>query len=96
MLNDIQEFVRNGAQKITAGQMATFEHELPLVLAMVNEEDPPDQPHMRKQAEFLVRFCEDCLDEKYVPEDILTLTESLFALMYLRKPVGIIPNGIPK
>ncbi len=96
MLNDIQEFVRNGAQKITAGQMAEFEHELPLVLAKVNEIDPPNQPHLRKQAEFLVRFSEDCLDGKYEPEDVLTLTEALFALMYLRNPVGIIPNSVPE
>ncbi len=95
MLNDIQEFVRAGSQKLTSGQIAEFEHELPLLLAKVSEENPPNQPHLLKQAEFLVRYCEDCLDSKYEPEDVGALTEAVFALMYLQKPIDIIPDNIP-
>lgn len=94
-MNDFQEFVTSGSQKITPAQIAQFEQELPLVLAKVNEVDPPAQPHLRCHAQFLVRYVEDCLDAKYQPDDVGALAEAIFALMYLHKGVDIIPDMIP-
>ncbi len=94
-MNDFQEFVTSGSQKITPAQIARFEEELPLVLAKINEVDPPAQPHIRCHAQFLVRFVEDCLDAKYQPDDVGALAEAIFALMYLHKGVDIIPDIIP-
>lgn len=94
-MNDFQEFVTSGSQKITPAQIARFEEELPLVLAKINEVDPPAQPHIRSHAQFLVQFVEDCLDAKYQPDDVGALAEAIFALMYLHKGVDIIPDVIP-
>jgi len=94
-MNDFQEFVTTGAQKITPAQIARFEEELPLVLAKINEVAPPEQPNLQCHAQFLVRYVEDCLDAKYTPNDVGALAEAIFALMYLHKGVDIIPDVIP-
>lgn len=94
-MNDIQEFVRHGSEKITPADIALFEEELPLVLARITEANPPRQPHLREQARFLVRFVEDCLDGTYTPDDVGALAEALFGLMYLHKGTDIIPDTVP-
>jgi uncharacterized membrane protein YkvA (DUF1232 family) len=94
-MEDIAEFVREGAQKITPADIAQFEQELPLVLAKVAEADTSSLPHLREQAQFLVRFVEDCLGEQYAPEDVMALAEAIFALMYLLKGTDIIPDDLP-
>ncbi len=95
MTNEIQELIVNGSRKITPAQIAQFEDHLPLVLAKINEADPPKQPNLEEQAQFLVRFVEDCLDDKYQPDDLAALAEALFALMYLDKQIDIIPDAVP-
>jgi uncharacterized membrane protein YkvA (DUF1232 family) len=94
MSSDIQDFVTAGSQKITPGDIARFEQELPLVLAKVNEAEAPDQPHLREQTQFLVRFVEDCLGNQYQPEDLAALAEALFALMYFFKVTDVIPDDV--
>lgn len=95
-MNDIQQFVKSGSEKITPADIARFEQELPLVLAKINEANPPAQPHLEQQAQFLVRYVEDCLENQYQPEDLSALAEAIFALMYLHKGVDIIPDEIPE
>jgi uncharacterized membrane protein YkvA (DUF1232 family) len=95
MSYDIRNFVTQGSQKITPADIAQFEQELPLVLAKVNEADLPNEPHLREQAQFLVRYVEDCLGGQYQPEDIAALAEALFGLMYLLKGTDIIPDELP-
>jgi uncharacterized membrane protein YkvA (DUF1232 family) len=94
-MNDFQEFVLTGSQKITPAQIAQFENELPMVLAKINEVNPSAQPHLLPQVQFLVRYVEDCLDNKFQPTDVGALAEAIFALMYLYKGVDIIPDNIP-
>lgn len=95
-MNDFQEFVLTGSQKITPAQIAQFEQELPLVLAKINEVNPTAQPHLLPQVQFLVRYVEDCLDKKFLATDESALAEAIFALMYLYKGVDIIPDNIPE
>ena len=95
MSSDLQDFVTQGSQKITPVHIAAFEQDLPFVLAKVNAADTPQQPHLREQAQFLVRYVEDCLGGQYQPEDISALAEALFALMYLFKGTDIIPDDVP-
>lgn len=95
-MNEIQEFIRHGSERMTPAEIAIFEEELPLVLARINEADPPRQPHLSGQTEFLVRYVEDCLDDTYQPEDLAALAEALFALMYLHKGTDIIPDTVPE
>lgn len=95
-MNDIQDFVRQGSEKITPADIAIFEEELPLVLARINEANPPRQPHLHNQAQFLVHYVEDCLDGTYTPDDVGALAEALFGLMYLHKGTDIIPDSVPE
>jgi len=96
MSHDIQDFVTRGAQKITPVEIAQLEQQLPLVVAKIIEAEPARQPHLRAQAEFLVRYVEDCLESQFAPEDLSALAEAIFALMYLHKGADIIPDDIPE
>lgn len=93
-MESIAEFVKLGSQRITPAAIAMFEQELPLVLAKVNEAEISEQPHLREQAQFMVRYVEDCLGGQYQPEDVAALAEALFALMYLFKSTDIIPDEL--
>ncbi|HEY8900059.1 MAG TPA: YkvA family protein [Chthoniobacterales bacterium] len=96
MSHDIQDFVTRGGQRVTPAAIVRLEQELPLVLAKLTTADPPQQPHLLDQAQFLVRFVEDCLENHYSPADLAALTESIFALIYLHKGTDIIPDEIPE
>ncbi len=96
MSHDIQDFVIRGGQKVTPAAIVRLEQQLPLVLARINEADPPRQPHLREQAQFLVRYVEDCLDNQYEPEDLSALAEAIFALIYLHRGTDIIPDDVPE
>lgn len=96
MSHDIQDFVTRGAQKITPVDIAQLEQQLPLVVAKITEAEPARQPHLRGQAEFLVRYVEDCLESQFAPEDLAALAEAIFALIYLHKGADIIPDEIPE
>lgn len=96
MRSDFENLVLEGSQKITPGQIAQFEDKLPMLLARVNDLDLPDQPNFRSQVQFLVRYVEDCLDGKFVPEDVSALAQAIFALMYFDNAVDVIPDMVPK
>jgi uncharacterized membrane protein YkvA (DUF1232 family) len=96
MTTDIQNFIVRGSQKLTPAQIAQFRENLPLVMAKVEEADPSRQPNLEEQTRFLVRYVEDCLDDKHQPVDVAALAEALFALMYLERGMDIIPDSVPE
>lgn len=96
MKSDFEKLVLEGSQKITPAQIAQFEDKLPMLLARVNDLDLPEQPHLCQQIQFLVRYVEDCLDSKFVPDDVSALAEAIFALIYFDNAVDVIPDMLPK
>jgi uncharacterized membrane protein YkvA (DUF1232 family) len=94
-MNGIHEFVIRGSQTVTAGQMDAFRRKLPFLKVKAEMIDVPDFPHLKRQANFLVRYAEDVLDGVYPSLDLQAIAETVFALSYLLKEVDIIPDSVP-
>jgi uncharacterized membrane protein YkvA (DUF1232 family) len=94
-MNGIHEFVIRGGQTVTAGQMDAFRRKLPFLKVKAETIDVPDFPHLKRQADFLVRYAEDVLDGIYPCSDLQAIAETVFGLSYLLKEVDIIPDSVP-
>jgi uncharacterized membrane protein YkvA (DUF1232 family) len=94
-MNGIHEFVIRGGQTVSAGQMDAFRRKLPFLKVKAEMIDAPDFPHLKTQADFLVRYAEDVLDGVYPCSDLQAIAETIFALSYLLKEVDIIPDSVP-
>jgi uncharacterized membrane protein YkvA (DUF1232 family) len=94
-MNGIHEFVIRGGQTVTAGQMDAFRRKLPFLKVKAEMLDVPEFPHLKRQANFLVRYAEDVLDGAYPCSDLQAIAETVFALGYLLKEVDIIPDSVP-
>lgn len=94
-MNSMHEFVIRGGQTVTAGQMEEFKRKLPFVKAKLATIPAPDFPHLKAQADFLVRYAEDVLEGIYACSDLPAIAETIFALNYLFKDVDIIPDSVP-
>ncbi len=91
----ISDFVVQGGQAITAGQVDAFRNHLAAYKLKAGTLESAGQQQLNDQSLFLLRFIEDVLDEVYSPEDFFALTEAIFAIRYLAKAVDIIPDGLP-
>ena len=91
-MSTISDFIVQGGQAITAGQVDVFRNHLAAYKLKAETLESAGQPLLRKQSLFLLRFIEDVLDEVYVAEDFPALPESIFAVRYLVKGVDIIPD----
>lgn len=94
-MSTLSEFVVQGGQAITAGQVAVFREHLAAYKLKAETLAAAGQPRLRVQCSFLLRFIEDILDDAYACEDFSALPESVFAVRYLAKGVDIIPDNIP-
>lgn len=91
----ISDYVVQGGQSITAGQVDVFRSHLAAYKLKAETLEADGLPLLRQQSSFLLRFIEDVLDEVYVSEDFFALTEAIFAIRYLAKGVDIIPDALP-
>ena len=91
-MSTISDFIVQGGQAITAGQVDVFRNHLAAYKLKAETLESAGQPLLRRQSQFLLRFIEDVLDEVYVPQDFPALPESIFAVRYLVKGVDIIPD----
>lgn len=91
----IKEFVVHGAQTLTAGEIDSFHHNL-AAYKLKAEALESNQPLIREQTAFLLRYIEDVLDNVYSSNDVLAVPEAIFAVRYLAKSVDIIPDSIPE
>jgi len=94
-MSTLSDFVVQGGQAITAGQVAVFRDHLAAYKLKAETLEAAGQPQLREQCSFLLRFIEDVLDDAYVSDDFAALPEAVFAVRYLAKGVDIIPDNIP-
>lgn len=92
----IQEYVVQGGQAITAGEVDSFRRQLAAYKLKAEILDTSKQPLLREQASFLLRYIEDVLDDIYPSSDFAALPESIFAIRYLAKSVDVIPDNVPE
>ena len=92
-MSTLSDFVVQGGQAITAGQVDVFRNHLAAYKLKAETLEAAGQPLLRKQSLFLLRFIEDVLDGVYASDDFPVLPESIFAVRYLVKGVDIIPDS---
>jgi uncharacterized membrane protein YkvA (DUF1232 family) len=93
-MNDtLQEFLANGARKVTPALLARLVRWLPEVRLAVTQ--ITDFPQLHEQVEFLAQIIEDFHSGLIKSIPYTAIAESAFALLYLRKGVDIIPDAIP-
>jgi uncharacterized membrane protein YkvA (DUF1232 family) len=94
-MSSFSEFVVQGGQSITAGQVDSFRGHLAAYKLKAELLKTERQPLLADQCAFLLRYIEDVLDDAYVPGDFHALPEAIFAVRYLVKGVDIIPDNLP-
>ena len=88
----LSNFVVQGGQAITAGQVSAFRGHLAAYKLSAETLEVAGQPLLREQSLFLLRYIEDVLDDIYTSDDFSALPEAVFAVRYLVKGVDIIPD----
>lgn len=91
---EIANFVNRNAQQITPNMIGRMMRDLPLWKAEFTQINAPKYPHLVDQLEFLADAVEDCFEGAYRDLPYFAMAEAAFALMYVHKQVGIIPNFI--
>jgi len=94
-MTSIQDFVVQGGQAVTAGEVATFREHIAAYKLKAETLEVAGQSALREKASFLIRYVEDVLDDEYIAGDFGALPESVFAVRYLAKGVDIIPDSVP-
>ena len=94
-MSSIQEYVVQGGQAITAGEVDQFRRQLAVYKLKAETLEAAGQPRLREQTSFLLRYIEDVLDDVYASTDFSALPEAIFAVRYLAKGVDIIPDSLP-
>jgi uncharacterized membrane protein YkvA (DUF1232 family) len=93
MNQELKQFVTDGARRITPLHVDKLVRLLPEIRLAITQ--VVDFPHLPDQVEFLAELVEDF--QAGLSQDIpyTAIAEAAFALLYLRKHVDIIPDGIP-
>jgi uncharacterized membrane protein YkvA (DUF1232 family) len=99
MLNAMSEtvnLVQRGTAAITPNILKGVHKKLPFLKLKFTELDDPAFPHLTDQLEFLADVVEDFAEG--VEEDLpyVTVTASVFALLYAHRHLDLIPNVLPE
>jgi uncharacterized membrane protein YkvA (DUF1232 family) len=94
MKDELNEFIADGARRITPADLDKLVRWLPEIRLAVTQ--VTDFPQLPDQVEFLAEIIEDFHSglNKSIP--YTAIAESAFALLYLRKGIDIIPDNIPQ
>ncbi len=90
---EIVEFVKRGASTITPVIMEKVLRHLPQWKLEFTQIYEPLFPHLVDQLEFLADAVEDSAEGAYKDLPYVAFAQSLFALIYAHKKVGIIPDS---
>lgn len=93
-MSEIAKFVNNGAATITPGVAEKVLRQLPQWKLEFTQIHAPLFPHLVDQLEFLADAAEDVLEGAYKELPYAALAQTIFALVYAHKKVGIIPDSI--
>ncbi len=91
---EIAKFVNGGAAVITPAIAHKVLRQLPQWKLEFTQINAPLFPHLVDQLEFLANAVEDSLEGAYKELPFQTIAQSVFALIYAHKKVGIIPDSI--
>jgi uncharacterized membrane protein YkvA (DUF1232 family) len=91
---EIVKFVNNGAATITPAIAEKVLHLVPQWKLEFTQIAAPRFPHLVDQLEFLADAVEDSLEGAYKDLPYVAVAQSVFALIYAHKKIGIIPDYV--
>jgi len=93
-MSEIVKFVNNGATSITPAIAEKVLRMLPQWKLEFTQIRAPQFPHLVDQLEFLADAVEDAVEGAYKELPYYAIAQSVFALIYAHKKLGIIPDSI--
>ena len=93
-MSEIAKFVNRGATSITPSVAENVLRHLPQWKLEFTQINAPKFPHLVDQLEFLADAVEDAVEGAYKELPYVAIAQSVFALLYAHKKMGIIPEGI--
>ena len=91
---EIAKFVNSAAASITPAIAEKVLRQLPQWKLEFTQINAPKFPHLVDQLEFLANAAEDAIEGAYKELPYQALAQSVFALLYAHKKMGIIPDSI--
>src|SRR5208283_951936 len=91
---EIAKFMNSGAAIITPSIAEKVLRQLPQWKLEFTQIHAPKFPHLVDQLEFLADAVEDAVEGAYKELPYATIAQSVFALLYTHKKMGIIPDSI--
>ncbi|MGH7975082.1 MAG: hypothetical protein ACREC8_00310 [Limisphaerales bacterium] len=93
-MSEIAKFVNNGSASITPAVAEKVLRHLPQWKLEFTQINAPKYPHLVDQLEFLADAIEDVIEGAYREMPYAALAQSVFALIYAHKKMGIIPESV--
>ena len=93
-MSEIAKFVNRGATSISPAVAEQVLRHLPQWKLEFTQINAPKFPHLVDQLEFLADAVEDAVEGAYKELPYVAIAQSVFALLYAHKKMGIIPEGI--
>jgi uncharacterized membrane protein YkvA (DUF1232 family) len=91
---EIVKFVNSGAASITPAIAEKVLRQLPQWKLEFTQIQAPRFPHLVDQLEFLANAVEDAVEGAYKELPYFAIAQSVFAMIYAHKKLGIIPDSI--
>jgi len=91
---EVARFVNNGAASISPAVAENVLRHLPQWKLEFTQVHSAKYPHLATQLEFLTNVVEDALEGVYKDLPYSALAQSVFALIYAHKKIGIIPDSL--
>ena len=93
-MSEIAKFVNHGSASITPAVAQKVLRQLPQWKLEFTQINAPKFPHLVDQLEFLADAVEDAMEGAYKDLPYVAFAQSVFALIYAHKKMGIIPESI--
>jgi hypothetical protein len=93
-MSEIAKFVNHGAAAITPALAEKVLRQLPQWKLEFTQINAPNFPHLVDQLEFLADAVEDVTEGAYKDLPFNATAQAVFALLYVHKKMGIIPDGV--
>ncbi|HEY5298397.1 MAG TPA: hypothetical protein VIK59_10775 [Verrucomicrobiae bacterium] len=93
-MSEIAKFVNHGSASITAAIAEKVLRHLPQWKLEFTQIQAPRFPHLVDQLEFLADAVEDAVEGAYKELPYAAVGQAVFALLYVHKKIGLIPESI--
>jgi uncharacterized membrane protein YkvA (DUF1232 family) len=93
-MSEIAKFVNRGATAITPSIAEGVLRHLPQWKLEFTQINAPKFPHLVDQLEFLADAVEDAVEGAYKELPFVAIAQSVFALLYAHKKMGVIPESV--